>query len=78
MNTKLTNREEEIYKYLLKGLSYMQIANTIFVEKSTIIRHIMNIYMKKLVGTRSELMAQRIEELEKELEELRQKERSTV
>lgn len=77
MNTKLTTREEEIYKYLLKGLSYMEIANTAFIEKTTVVRHIMNIYMKKLVGTRAELMAQRIEELEKEVEELKQ-ERSTV
>lgn len=77
MNTKLTTREEEIYKYLLKGMSYLQIANAAFIEKTTVIRHIMNIYMKKLVGTRAELMAQRIEELEHEVEELK-KERSTV
>jgi len=78
MNTKLTAKEEEIYKYLLKGLSYLEIANEMFIEKTTVITHIMNVYMKKLVGTRAELMAQRIEELEKEVKELKRTKCNTM
>lgn len=78
MNAKLTAKEEEIYKYLLKGLSYLEIANEMFIEKTTVITHIMNVYMKKLVGTRAELMAQRIEELEKEVKELKRTKCNTM
>ena len=78
MNTKLTAKEEEIYKYRLKGLSYLEIANEMFIEKTTVITHIMNVYMKKLVGTRAELMAQRIEELEKEVKELKRTKCNTM
>jgi DNA-binding NarL/FixJ family response regulator len=61
---KLTKREEEIYHYLLQGLNYTDIARAADIEKSTVVTHIMNIYLKKMVTTRAELMAQRIEELE--------------
>lgn len=70
-SNSLTVREEEVYRYLLQGLNYGEIADRMTVEKSTAVTHIMNVYMKKLVGTRAELMAQRIKELEKEVEDLR-------
>ena len=68
---KLTNREQEIYKYLLRGMSYGDISKELNIAHRTVVAHIMSVYMKKLVGTRSELMAQRIQELEDEVEELR-------
>lgn len=71
MRDVLTNKEQEVYSYLLKGLSYIDIANAMSVEKTTAVTHIMNVYMKKLVGSRAELMAQRIKELEKEVRELK-------
>lgn len=61
---KLTKREEEIYHYLLQGLNYMDIAREANIGKPTVVTHIMNIYLKKMVANRAELMAQRIEELE--------------
>ena len=73
----LTNREQEVYKYLLQGLSYIDIANKLVVEKSTIITHIMHVYMKKMVGNRAELMAQRIKELEEKVKELKGAKRIT-
>lgn len=70
MREILTNKELEVYKYLLQGLSYLDIANAMDIEKSTAVTHITNVYLKKLVGTRAELMAQRIKELEKEVARL--------
>ena len=75
---KLTSREEEVYKYLLQGLNYMDIANALCTEKCTAVTHIMNVYMKKLVANRAELMAQRIKELEKEVAELKRTKCNTV
>lgn len=68
---KLTGREIEVYKYLLKGLDYYTIADYLGVKRSTIASHILNIFTKKLANSRQELMARRIEELEEEVEDLK-------
>lgn len=71
MREELTDRELEIYNYLLKGLDYYSIADALNVKRSTIVTHILHVFGKKLVSSRSELMARRITELEKEVEELK-------
>ena len=67
----LSPRELEIYKYLLRGLDYYSIADELGVQKSTIKTHILHLYNKLLVNSRQELMVQRIEELEREIEQLK-------
>ena len=68
---KLTNREQEVYNYLLHGLSYSDMADTMGIGKNTIVTYVMNIFLKKMVNSRYELMAQRIKELESKIKELR-------
>ena len=67
----LSPRELEIYKYLLRGLDYYSIADELGVQKSTIKTHILHLYNNLLVNSRQELMIQRIEELEREIEQLK-------
>lgn len=67
---KLTNREQEVYKYLLQGMSYNDMARKMIVEKSTVITYIMHLFLKKEVSSRYELMAKRIKELENKIKEL--------
>ena len=71
ISNTLSPRELEIYKYLLKGLDYYSIADELGVQKSTIKTHILHLYEKLLVSSRQELLIQRIEELEQEIEELK-------
>lgn len=71
ISNTLSPRELEIYKYLLKGLDYYSIADELGVQKSTIKTHILHLYEKLLVNSRQELLIQRIEELEREIEQLK-------
>lgn len=71
ISNTLSPRELEIYKYLLKGLDYYSIADELGVKRSTIATHILHLFNKLLVNSRQELMAQRIEELEQEVEKLK-------
>ena len=50
----LTSREEEVLERLRLGHSYQDIANSLFVSKSTIKFHIKNIYRKLHVANRVE------------------------
>ena len=50
----LTNREEEILTYLIKGLLYKEIAGKLFIGVETVRTHIRHIYEKLQVRTRSE------------------------
>ena len=50
----LTNREEEILSYLVKGLLYKEIAGKLFIGVETVRTHIRHIYEKLQVRTRSE------------------------
>ena len=67
---KLTKREQEVYSYLLHGLSYSDMEEKMGVAKSTIVTYVMNIFLKKMVSSRYELMAERIKELENIVMEL--------
>jgi len=71
ISNTLSPRELEIYRYLLKGLDYYSIADELGVQKSTIKTHILHLYNKLLVSSRQELLVQRIEELEQEIEKLK-------
>lgn len=71
ISNSLSPRELEIYNYLLKGLDYYSIADELGVQKSTIKTHILHLYNKLLVNSRQELMAQRIQELERMIDNLR-------
>jgi DNA-binding NarL/FixJ family response regulator len=56
-DTNLTDREKGILQLLIKGLSYKEIAATIFISTETLNTHIKNIYRKLNVHSRSELAA---------------------
>ena len=71
MQETLTNRELEIYKYLLKGTDYYTIADKLGVQRSTIATHVLHIFGKMLVNSRQDLLIRRIEELEGEVEKLK-------
>lgn len=74
MQETLTDREMEIYKYLLKGIDYYTIADELGVRRSTIATHVLHIFGKMLVNSRQDLLVRRIEELEKEVDELKRTE----
>jgi len=52
----LTNRETEVLRHLIDGLSYKEIANTMINSINSIRTHVKNIYKKLQVHSRSELM----------------------
>lgn len=53
--SNLTEREKEILHLLIKGLSYKEIASSIFISVETLNSHIKNIYRKLNVHSRNEL-----------------------
>jgi DNA-binding NarL/FixJ family response regulator len=55
--SNLTDRENEILRLLIKGLSYKEISARIFISIETLNSHIKNIYRKLNVHSRSELAA---------------------
>ena len=71
ISNSLSPRELEIYNYLLKGLDYYSIADELGVQRSTVATHVLHLFNKLLVNSRQELMAQRIQELEQMIDNLR-------
>lgn len=53
----LTSREKDFAECLLKGLSYKQIAEKLFVTESTVNFHLQNIYSKLDIKSKSEFVA---------------------
>ncbi|TAE29560.1 MAG: DNA-binding response regulator [Candidatus Kapaibacterium sp.] len=53
----LGKREQEIIEFLAQGMSYQEIADTIFLSHATIRTHIRNIYRKVQVQSRSEMLS---------------------
>ncbi|RAP37790.1 hypothetical protein DID80_03425 [Candidatus Marinamargulisbacteria bacterium SCGC AAA071-K20] len=43
---KLTQREQSLIKYILKGYTNTYIAKTLFISENTVKRHIQNIFEK--------------------------------
>lgn len=60
----LTTSEYNVYKLLVNGYTYKDIALTLVIEPCTVTTHVISIYQKFNVNSRSELMAMRIRELE--------------
>jgi len=56
----LTEREKEILKWLVEGMSYKLIADTCFISIDTVSGHIKNIYKKLQVHSKSEAVAKAI------------------
>lgn len=69
---KLTPRENEIYNLLLQGLTYLEIARQLIIEECTVITHVSHIYEKMECHSRIGLMKRRIDELEKEVNEMQE------
>ena len=53
---QLTNRENEIVKFLVEGDTYQLIADSLFISIETVRHHIKKIYRKLQVNTRFEVM----------------------
>ena len=53
----LTDREEEIARYLLKGLSNAEIARTISISEKTVKQYLTQIFEKARVGSRTEFFS---------------------
>jgi DNA-binding NarL/FixJ family response regulator len=58
--TQLTDREKEILKLLVEGMSYKIIADTAFISYETVHSHIKKIYEKLHVNSKSEAVAKAI------------------
>ena len=71
MQDKLSKRETEVYEYIMKGMNYSDMEDLMGISKTTIVSHMMHIFLKKMVNSRYELMAERIKELEKEVWDLK-------
>lgn len=54
---KITNQEFKIIENLIKGLTYKQIADSLFISINTVKFHAKNIYTKLDISGRSELFA---------------------
>lgn len=67
----LSPREMEVYNLLIRGLSYIEIARRLIVERSTILTHVLHIYGKLECNSRTELMGRRILELEDEIRNMK-------
>lgn len=67
----LTPSEYNVYKLLVNGYSYKDIASTLVIATCTVTTHVVSIYQKFNVNSRSELMAMRIKELEGVIDKMR-------
>lgn len=56
MKNKLTGREKEVLLKIIKGMSYRQAADSLFISENTIKFHVKNIYQKAEVNNRTELI----------------------
>ncbi len=55
-NSYLTSRQNEVVEYLVKGLTYKEIANILRISITTVNDHIKKIYLKMGVNSKSELV----------------------
>ena len=56
----LTDREREVLKYLVDGMSYKAVADKCFVSLDTVSSHVKNIYKKLQVNSKSAAVAKAI------------------
>lgn len=57
---QLTDKEKEVLKYLVEGLSYKMIAEKVFLSFHTVHTHLRHIYEKLHVNSKSEAVAKAI------------------
>lgn len=68
MGKEFTKREKEIYKYIVETpLTYPQIAKCLGLSTGTLATHKTNIYYKKVVNSREELIIKHYKEREEKL-----------
>lgn len=67
----LTASEYKVYKLLVSGYTYKDIANVLIIAPCTVTTHVISIYQKFSCNSRSELMAMRIKELEGIIDKMR-------
>ena len=53
---KITEREKDVILLFIKGMSYLEIANSLFISYKTVDNHIRNIYQKTTVKNRFQLI----------------------
>lgn len=51
-----TEREKEVVKLVLQGLTNMEISNTLFISESTVKKHLNNVFNKLQIKSRTQLM----------------------
>lgn len=56
-NYQLTNREKEVAELIIKGTTYAQIAEQLFISLPTVKTHVSNIYQKCKVKNKAELIS---------------------
>ncbi len=71
MAIKLTRREEEIYDESMLGYSTAEMSSIFDISESQVKRHLCNIYKKRGVTNRVELMAKEIMMLAKYWREIK-------
>lgn len=59
-----TEREQEIYGLLLKGWDNKKIASVLHISGATVNFHLKNIFIKRNVHTRAELLSKHLEEIQ--------------
>ena len=53
----LTEREQEILKLLVQGMQYKEIGNQLEISTNTAKKHVMNIYSKLHVNSKTQALA---------------------
>ena len=61
-SASLTKREKEILSLLVKGLSFAQISDKLFISYNTVVNHMRKVYEKMHVHSKSEVVAKAIRE----------------
>ncbi len=69
----LTKQESKVYKLILKGKKRKEIERILVLSTGTINTYIQNIYDKLDVHSASDILYQRIQELERIIDELSRK-----
>lgn len=75
---ELSGREREVYNLLLAGLRNKEIADRLYLSPTTVSTHIQSIFNKRCCSSRLELMAERIQELEEEVRNVRRVQSTSI
>lgn len=67
---QLTQREEDVYKLILKGFTYKEIASTLYLSTTTIKHHVRSLLHKKGVPNKEALLVQELISVQTKLDRL--------